>query len=181
MRRNAIRVKAAAATVILVAAVFLATSCSSNPPSTSSSATARGPASSTSIESSTTSSGDAALGRSIYLSGADLSGRLIQRSGGAGMGMMGSGGCVTCHGSDGKGGNVRMMMARYDVPDIRWSALSQPMQMNGETEPAYDPNTFARAVREGIGSDGDELESIMPRWELTDPQVLGLIAYLMTL
>jgi cytochrome c oxidase subunit II len=55
------------------------------------------------------------------------------------------------------------------------------MQMNGETEPPYDPTTFARAVREGIGSDGDELEPIMPRWELTDPQVQALIAYLQTL
>ncbi len=74
-----------------------------------------------------------------------------------------------------------MMMGSFDVPDIRWSTLSRPMQTNGETEPPYDPMTFAQAVRDGIGSDGDELESIMPRWQLTDPQVQGLITYLKTL
>jgi hypothetical protein len=55
------------------------------------------------------------------------------------------------------------------------------MEMNGETEPAYDPSTFARAVRDGVGSDGDELDSVMPRWQLTDPEVKGLIAFLETL
>jgi cytochrome c oxidase subunit 2 len=74
-----------------------------------------------------------------------------------------------------------MMMARYDVPDIRWSTLSRPMQVKGETEPAYDASNFARAVRDGVGSDGDELEPTMPRWQLSDAQVRGLIAYLETL
>ncbi len=127
----------------------------------------------------TTAAGDLALGKAIYLAGTDLSGRPIPRSGG--LGMMGSGGCVTCHGPDGRGGTVRMMMGSFDVPDIRWSTISQPMQMSGETEPAYDPTTFARAVRDGIGSDGDELELVMPRWQMTDSQVQGLIAYLKTL
>lgn len=128
---------------------------------------------------SSTSAGDMALGRSIYIDGRDLSGRVVAREGG--VGMMGSGSCASCHGTDGRGGTYTMMMVRYEVPDIRWSVLSQPMEMGGETEPAYDAATFARAVRDGIGSDGDELEAIMPRWQLTDPEVNGLIAYLQSL
>ena len=42
------------------------------------------------------------------------------------------------------------MMGEVDVPDIRWSTLSQPMQSpEGGMEPPYDPTTFARAVRVG--------------------------------
>lgn len=127
----------------------------------------------------TTGTSDVALGKVIFLTGADQNGRAIPRSGG--IGMMGSGGCITCHGPDGKGGTISMM-GTYQVPDIRWSTLSQPMKSSeGGTEPPYDPTTFARAVRDGIGSDGDHLESVMPRWQLTDPQVDGLIAYLKTL
>jgi cytochrome c oxidase subunit 2 len=125
------------------------------------------------------SSAPSSLGESIYVYGADLSGNPIPRSGG--LGMMGGQSCPQCHGADGRGGTVTMMMQRFDTPDIRWSTLSQPMQMGGEAEPAYDAATFARAVREGVGSDGDELESPMPRWQLSDPQMEALIAYLMTL
>ncbi|MCL5735350.1 MAG: hypothetical protein M1274_07125 [Actinobacteria bacterium] len=50
--------------------------------------------------------------------------------------------------------------------------------MNGETDPSYDATTFASAVRDGIGADGDQIESVMHRWQLTDSQVQGLIAYL---
>jgi len=169
-----------AGTVGLIAALLIAGCASSGSTTTS---PTPGSASTTPSAGNTTpttaATGDVAMGKAIYLTGADLSGQFIPRTGG--LGMMGSGGCVTCHRPDGKGGTIRMMMASYDIPDIRWSTISQPMQMDGETEPPYDPDTFARAVREGIGSDGDELESVMPRWQLTDPQVQGLIAYLETL
>ena len=164
----------------LIAALLIA-GCASSVSTTTSSTAGSTPTtlSVASTSPTTAATGDVALGRIIYLTGADLSGQFIPRTGG--LGMMGSSGCVTCHRPDGKGGTIRMMMASYDIPDIRWSTISQPMQMDGETEPPYDPDTFARAVREGIGSDGDELESVMPRWQLTDPQVQGLIAYLETL
>jgi hypothetical protein len=128
----------------------------------------------------TVSAAELALGRSIYVNGTDLSGTPIPRS--SSLGMMAGGGCITCHGADGKGGTISMMMAgEFDVPDIRWSTLSQPMTMGGQTEPAYDPTTFARAVREGIGSDSDDLQAPMPQWQLTDDQINALIAYLKTL
>jgi mono/diheme cytochrome c family protein len=96
--------------------------------------------------------------------------------------MMGGSGCITCHGGDGQGGTVNVMMSQFDVPDIRWSTLSQAMQSpEGGMEPPYDPTTFARAVRDGVGSDGGSLEAPMPQWQLTDRQVNALIAYLGTL
>jgi mono/diheme cytochrome c family protein len=165
MRHKISSLAVGAATAVLVVVLFVA-ACASAVPSTTSSTGA----------SASSTPGDATLGEAIYLTGADLSGDPIPRSGG--IGMMGSGGCVTCHGPDGEGGTISMVMGSYDVPDIRWSTISKPMRMNGETEPPYDPSTFARAVREGIGSDGDELESVMQRWQLTGPEVEGLIAYL---
>lgn len=180
MGRMGVRATVAAGIVL---AVVLAVSCAGGGlpggPASTPSSTAAGPVTTPSGGGSGALPGDPVLGRSIYLTGADLSGRPIPRSGG--LGMMGSGGCSICHGDDGRGGTVGMMMGRYDVPDIRWSVLSEPMQMDGETEPAYDAPTFARAVRDGIGSDGDHLESIMPRWQLTGSEVSGLIAYLQTL
>ena len=65
-----------------------------------------------------------------------------------GIGMMGGSGCITCHAPDGRGGTVTMMMSRFDVPDTRWSTLSQPMQSpEGDMEPPYDPTVATRRDR----------------------------------
>jgi hypothetical protein len=191
-RKNPIIVAAAVASVLL-ASLWIA-ACQSSVPSGSSSTAnpVTTAASSTTIGSSTTGGSqspstsvsstapDVSLGRTIYVDGTDASGNLIPRSGG--IGMMGGSGCITCHGPDGKGGTIDLMMSQFDVPDIRWSTLSKPMQSpEGDMEPPYDSTTFARAVREGIGSDGGSLEAPMPQWQLTDQQVNALIAYLMTL
>jgi hypothetical protein len=40
--------------------------------------------------------------------------------------------CAGCHGSDGRGGTVRMMMSSFDAPDIRYSTL-----IEGEHEDAH--------------------------------------------
>ena len=122
----------------------------------------------------------ASLGERIFLAATDENGRLIRRSGVTGM--MGSRlVCANCHGSDARGRTIRMMMAQVEAPDIRWGTLSQPMQdPDGGLEPAYDPRTFARAVRDGIGSDGRALDPPMPRWDLTAAQVEAIIAFLKT-
>lgn len=123
---------------------------------------------------------DVALGETIYVEGTDAAGTQITHTTEAGI--LSQTGCFACHGTDGKGRSIDTALGHFDVPDIRWSVISQPIPNDeGGTDPAYDPTTFARAVREGIDSGGGQLEPVMPRWELTDPEMNALIAYLQSL
>jgi hypothetical protein len=49
--------------------------------------------------------------------------------------------------------------------------------MHGNRAP-YSPVTLARAIREGLDSDGRRLSYLMPRYELSDSDMTALIAYL---
>lgn len=49
------------------------------------------------------------------------------------------------------------------------------------TRPAYTDDTLLRALREGVGNTGRELDPTMPRYELSDTDAGYLIAYLRTL
>jgi len=119
-----------------------------------------------------------ALGERIFTTGTDENGRPIPRSA---IMMFGGASCTDCHGSDAKGRTVQAMMGSFNTPDIRWSTLTQPMQNpEGGLEPPYDTTTFARALRDGIGSDNQALDPPMPQWDLTSAQVEALIAFLET-
>ena len=90
--------------------------------------------------------------------------------------------CADCHGSDGRGGTVRMMMSSFDAPDIRYSTLIEGEHEDAHGEhPPYMDEDIKRAVTEGIDPAGEELDWIMPRWEMTDEQLNDLIAYMKTL
>lgn len=121
------------------------------------------------------------VGQQIYYTGTTDS-RVIPRSapGGAIMGfrMMGNVACVNCHGEDGRGGNVGMMFGRIEIPDIRYSALTDTRLEDGEFAPAWTDQDIARAIRDGIEPDSEVLLAPMPRWDMTDSEVSEVIAYL---
>jgi mono/diheme cytochrome c family protein len=119
----------------------------------------------------------AQLGQRIYTTGTDQNGNVIPRS--AYM-MFAGATCAQCHGNDAQGRTINSMMGSFQTPDIRWSTLSRPMTMDGQTEPPYDPTSFGRALTQGIGSAGDALKVPMPRWDLTTEQIQALIAFLKT-
>jgi hypothetical protein len=123
---------------------------------------------------------DVALGESIYTDGRNAEGTLIPRTTEAGI--LSQTGCFACHGTDAKGRHISTNVGEFDTPDIRWSVISQPFPNDeGGTDPAYDPAGFAKAVREGTDSGGGQLDPVMPRWQVTDPEAGALIAYLQTL
>jgi cytochrome c oxidase subunit II len=125
-------------------------------------------------------SADVAMGETIFVEGTDALGTQITRTTEAGI--LSQTGCFACHGTDAKGRSIDTKLGQFDTPDIRWSVISQPFPNDeGGTDPAYDPTSFANAVREGIDSGGGQLDPVMPRWQLTDPEVNALIAYLQTL
>jgi len=120
------------------------------------------------------------LGERIFLTGTDEKGDLIRRSGGMGRG---GAACADCHGRDGKGRVVQMMMWNFESADIRWSTLSTEMPPEGDEEshPPFNRGSFARALREGVEPGGGVIEWPMPRWDLSDAQIDALVEYLKTL
>jgi hypothetical protein len=117
------------------------------------------------------------LGQRIYFTGEDADGNRIPRDGG--WGMMASGGCVTCHGSNGTGGAFGGMMGgRLNIPDIRYETLTSPHEEEGSTEDAWTDEDIATAIRTGEEPSGDQLSRYMPRWDMSDEDVRAVIAYL---
>jgi hypothetical protein len=187
LRRPALCVGGIAA--VLLAGLLFAACQSSVVQSTSSSAVATagssttGAPSSTSVPtsgaSSTTTRADLSLGKTVYFYGTDASGRPISRTGVTGM--MGSAvACVNCHSSDARGQTIQlMMMGQMQVPDIRWTTLTAPPTEPGDV--AFDPDSFFRAVTQGVDPTGAPLKTFMPRWQLTRTESDAIIEYLKTL
>lgn len=128
-------------------------------------------------------------GEQIYFTATKASGERIPYRGGSSFGgMMGGGAlaCISCHGSDARGGVHTMHMDVMDAPDIRFSALSGESDEHGDENHAdehdgYDLDDFRRAVVEGRHPDGDELSRDMPRWQIDDENLVDLFEYLKSL
>jgi cytochrome c oxidase subunit II len=121
---------------------------------------------------------DEASGRGewIFRTGTAPDGIAIPRSGG----MMMRRGCAACHGADGRGRSTPM----FTAPDITYANLTDPAGMlepDGSRGHTYTDVELRRAVIEGFKPDGEELESPMPRWRLSEEQWRDLLAYLKTL
>ena len=87
--------------------------------------------------------------------------------------------CATCHGQDGHGGTVYMMMFQINAPNITWTELTGP---DPDMEhPPYTVDTLKRAITEGIDPGGNQLEVYMPRWQMIPSDLNDLVAYIMTL
>ena len=129
-------------------------------------------------------------GKRIYFTATSERGSAITYTGGPSTGMMMMGGdlaCVSCHGTDARGGRHMMHMQSMDAPDIRWSALSgehheeqSNMEENHKHE-AYNFEAFRNAVEGGKHPDGDDLKKSMPRWKMSDQDLQDLMDYLKSL
>lgn len=115
-------------------------------------------------------------GERIYLTGVGADGQDIPRTAtrvSQGSLMMGGGGCGSCHGADGRGGTIRMMMGTaVKVPDITYAAL---------TGAAFTDATIRTAIRNGLDESGKPLDEAMPRWQMSDTDLAATIAYLRVL
>lgn len=122
-------------------------------------------------------------GEQIYFTATSQRATSITSDGG--MGMMGGGmmTCASCHGPDGRGGRVRMMMRVFETPDIRYKTLtSEEMEHEGgEAHPPYTDQDIKRAITEGVKSDGKPLKWPMPRWTMSDEDLDDLLEFLKTL
>jgi cytochrome c oxidase subunit II len=129
-------------------------------------------------------------GERIYFTARSASGQPIRADVDRMQGMQRGGmACVDCHGEDGRGGVVRiMMMERFEAPDIRYKTLAEEdhaqegQEENDHDEhPPYTDETLKRAITEGIDPAGEPLDWPMPRWQMDESDLDDLIAYLKTL
>jgi mono/diheme cytochrome c family protein len=80
--------------------------------------------------------------------------------------------CQNCHGRSGMGSAE----GEYLVPAIAGKLLFSPAAQ--PARPAYDVESLARALRDGVDPEGRHLDPLMPRYRLTDAEVADLAAYL---
>jgi len=66
------------------------------------------------------------------------------------------------------------MMFPTPTPDIRYSTLTGPH----EASAGWTDAQIARAVREGVEPDGEELDPMMPRWDMDETDMRDIINYL---
>src|SRR5256885_7584268 len=130
------------------------------------------------------------VGRSIYLRGVLGSGAPLGAPGGAGVVPTGrEAACVTCH----RGGGLGSVKGSLSTPPVTGEYLfhtrahdaSEPVlpyveSLHGNRDP-YTDATLARAIREGLDSQGRPLNYLMPRFALGDEDMAALVEYLKTL
>jgi cytochrome c oxidase subunit 2 len=124
-------------------------------------------------------------GEQIYFTATSQRGTPITSDMGMGMMQGGTLACATCHGADGRGGQVRMMMGVFEAPDIRYRTLtSEEHGEEGEEGMEHEPFTdeaIKRAITEGVEPNGEPLDRPMPRWSMTDEDLDDLVEFLKTL
>jgi cytochrome c oxidase subunit II len=124
-------------------------------------------------------------GERIYFTATDASGQAITYQGGpsgsamAGGGMTGQLACATCHGSEGHGGQVTLMMQTFDAPNITWPVLTGPDA--SMDHPPYSVETLKQAITAGVDPAGHPLKAPMPRWSMSPADLNDLEGYLQTL
>ncbi|RJQ32165.1 MAG: hypothetical protein C4562_03805 [Actinobacteria bacterium] len=112
-------------------------------------------------------------GEQIYFTGVSRRGS-ISSSGGPYWFAMHGGGCVDCHGVDGRGGRVTTMMGSFTAHDIRYSSLVKE-------KPPFTIDTIKRVITKGIDNKGQEVDSNMPHWNMSNRDLNDVINYLKSL
>ena len=136
-----------------------------------------------------TAKGDspANAGEAIYRRGVVASGAPLEATREAGPRIQGAAAaCVNCHRRSGFGGKE----GRSIIPPITGRYLFRPRPgrgddteipyvegMRGDREP-YTDATLARAIRQGLDSEGKPLSYLMPRYALNDANLAALVGYL---
>jgi hypothetical protein len=130
---------------------------------------------------------EADIGKAIYLHGTLGSGKPLVASREGGMRIEGAdAACVKCHQRSGLGAKE----GNKSIPPITARYLLRPRAsqradldlpyvegIRADRDP-YTDATIARAIREGLSSEGKPLDYLMPHFELDDADMDALIAYL---
>ncbi|HQR71121.1 MAG TPA: c-type cytochrome [Burkholderiaceae bacterium] len=128
-------------------------------------------------------------GEAIYRTGVLPAGKPVAATNAAGTEIRGAAAaCVNCHRRSGLGSREGQSL----IPPITGRYLFRPRgggpgpdvgyveSYRGEREP-YTDATLARAIREGVNSEGKPLKPLMPRFEINDADTAMLTDYLKSL
>jgi cytochrome c553 len=130
-----------------------------------------------------------AVGQRIYREGLLPSGESLVAMGAAQTRLTGKDvACATCHRRSGHGTTE----GKFAIRPITAAALLQEdtvtvhsprikAQLGTRTRPPYTPELLARAIRGGVDAAGKPLDSLMPRYALSDEHMQALGAYLFSL
>ena len=121
-----------------------------------------------------TATGALANGESIFQTAYDLAGVHVTAQGFAMMSRWFA--CADCHGTQGHGGTVYMMMTQYEVPNITWPELTGP-----DFTPPFTVDILKRAITQGLDEEGKPLDPFMPRWSMSTQDLSDLVSYIQTL
>jgi len=80
--------------------------------------------------------------------------------------------CQGCHGRSGMGGAEGAYIVPAIAGQFLFAASPQPAR------PAYDQDSLARLLRDGVTPGGRQLSSLMPRYLLSDVEIGALASYL---
>jgi ABC-type branched-subunit amino acid transport system substrate-binding protein len=88
--------------------------------------------------------------------------------------------CKNCHGADGRGADDYTGVAPLN---INWyaMALSGLHQHSKRSHEAFDEQSVARSITDGVDPDGNSLDVSMPRYNISADDMADLIAYLKVL
>ena len=139
-------------------------------------------------------------GRLIYEQGILPSGDLLIATRPEGLILEGQyAACTTCHRRSGMGSVEGIVSSAILVPPLAGPLLFAPGKFANSfldethhyvphitwrramTRPAYDPATFADALRNGVNSSGEALDAPMPHYDLDEESAAALVAYLQQL
>jgi mono/diheme cytochrome c family protein len=130
-----------------------------------------------------------AIGERIYREGIGSSGEPIRGAAPGGVVLKGSeGACVVCHRRSGYGGsegrfNIRPIIgpALFDEQAVVLHSPRIKAQLGARLRPPYDDTLLGRAIRGGVDSAGKPLDTVMPRFNLSEKDVKAVSVYLAAL
>ena len=127
-------------------------------------------------------------GETVYLQGLTGKGTPIEATRSADTTVRGrAAACVNCHQRSGLGGHegrsvIPPITSRYlfrpRVSDKEERDLPFVAGMHADNREPYDDATLARAIKEGLDSEGKPLSYLMPRYALGDEDMAALVAHL---
>jgi cytochrome c553 len=130
---------------------------------------------------------DVEIGRRIYGEGRVASGALLEGTRFGAVAVSGAeAACVKCHRRSGMGaveGDILVPPISgpglFDVGKAVMATMDPRRgKLLNQAHPPYSDATAARAMREGINVGGRQMNIMMPRYELSDADMRGLVAYL---
>lgn len=125
------------------------------------------------------------LGKTMYMEGVLPSGEIMTATVQGDINLTGEQVvCGACHRRSGMGSSEGQDVVPAVTGDILYQPLRLPTTkppLPPARRPAYTDETLKRAIRDGIGADGEAFSPLMPRYPLSDAELETLFGFLKTL